>query len=60
VSEVYLVNGHIEKSDANFVDSLSFDKIGEERIFIGPYPQTPDDVETMARAGVTGVFNVQT
>lgn len=54
------MNGHIEKSDANFVGDLNFHKIGEEKIFIGPYPQTEDDTQKMAEAGVTGVFNVQT
>ena len=60
VNEVFLVNGHIEKSDANFVGNLTFQKIGEEHIFIGPYPQTEQDIEMMANSGVTGVFNVQT
>lgn len=44
VNEVFLVNGHIEKSDANFVGDLNFQKIGEERIFIGPYPMTEEDI----------------
>ena len=38
VDKVYLVNGHIEKADANFVGSLNFDKIGETGIFLGQYP----------------------
>ena len=58
VNDVFLVNGHIEKSDANFVGNLSFQSIGEENIFIGPYPMTEEDIETMASRGVTGVFNV--
>ncbi len=29
-------------------------------MFIGPYPQTVDDVDTLANAGVTAVFNTQT
>jgi hypothetical protein len=40
------------------VGGLSFDKINDTNIFIGPYPQIEDDVKTMASAGVTGVFNV--
>ena len=35
---VFLVNGHIEKIDANFVCGMTFDKIGDTNIFIGPYP----------------------
>lgn len=38
VNQVFLVNGHIEKTDANFVCGCTFDKIGEEHLFIGPYP----------------------
>ena len=39
VDKVFIVNGHIEMADANFVGGLSFDKIGNTGIFIGPYPQ---------------------
>ena len=38
VDDVFIVNGHVEKADANFVGGLSFDKIGTTGIFIGPYP----------------------
>jgi len=38
VDKVFVVNGHVEKADANFVGGLSFDKIGDTGIFIGPYP----------------------
>jgi hypothetical protein len=38
VNEVFIVNGHIEKADANFVGGLSFDQINDLNIFIGPYP----------------------
>lgn len=60
VENVFIVNGKIEKSDANFVGGLYFNKIGETGVFIGPYPQLEEDVKAMAEAGVTGVFNVQT
>jgi hypothetical protein len=46
--------------DANFVGGLTFDKIGETGIFIGPYPQLEKDTQAMLEAGITGVFNVQT
>ena len=60
VNQVFLVNGHIEKTDANFVSGCTFDKIGEEHLFVGPYPQLEADADQMKAAGVTGVFNVQT
>ena len=58
VEKVFIVNGKIEKADANFVGSLSFNKIGDTGVFIGPYPQLEEDVKAMGDAGVTGVFNV--
>lgn len=60
VNEVFIVNGVIDKGDANFVGGLFFNKIGDTNIFIGPYPQLEEDVKAMASAGVTGVLNVQT
>jgi hypothetical protein len=58
VNEVFIVNGLINKADANFVGGLSFDKINDTGLFIGPYPQLEQDVEAMHKAGVTAVFNV--
>lgn len=56
--KVWIVNGLIEKLDANFVSSLDFDKIGDYGIFIGPYPQIEKDIKKMKKAGVTSVLNV--
>lgn len=44
VDKVFIVNGHIEKADANFVGSMTFDKIGNTKIILGQYPQTLTDV----------------
>jgi hypothetical protein len=60
VNQVHVVNGRIEMADANFVGTMYFDKIGNTDIWLGPYPQTPDDIELLIQAGVTGVLNVQT
>jgi hypothetical protein len=38
VENVFIVNGLINKADANFVGGLSFDKINDTGTFIGPYP----------------------
>lgn len=54
------MNGHVEKVDANFVSGMTFDKIGDTGIFIGPYPQTEIDVETLSQCRITGVLCVQT
>jgi len=39
---------------------LIFHKIGDTNIWLGPYPQTIEDINTLKDSGVTGVFNVQT
>lgn len=54
------MNGVVEKADANFVGGMSFDKIGDTCITIGPYPQILSDIDTLVAAGVTAVLNVQT
>ena len=60
VNNVHVVNGHVEKADANFVGGLTFEEIGDTKIFIGPYPQLEEDTQLMKESGITGVFNVQT
>mmetsp|Transcript_14764 Transcript_14764/g.14361 ORF Transcript_14764/g.14361 Transcript_14764/m.14361 type:complete len:297 (-) Transcript_14764:36-926(-) len=60
VNEVFVVNGLIDKADANFVGDLSYNEITGINIFIGPYPQNEEDADTMAAGGVTGVINLQT
>jgi predicted protein tyrosine phosphatase len=60
VDKCFLVNGHIEKADANFVGSMTFDKVGDTKIWLGQYPQTEKDCDLLQAAGITGVFNVQT
>lgn len=45
--------------DVNFVGGMAFDFVPDD-LFIGPYPQTADDVKALAAAGATAVFNVQT
>lgn len=60
VESVFIVNGMVDKADANFVGGLFFSKIGDMNIFIGPYPQTESDVSALHTAGITAVLNVQT
>jgi hypothetical protein len=57
---VHIVNGHVEKHDANFVCGLTFDQIGNTGILIGPYPQTEEDAQKLKESGVTAILNVQT
>ena len=43
--KAFIVNGVVIKADANFVCGMSFDKIDDTSITIGPYPQTLDDID---------------
>lgn len=45
--------------DVNFVSKMMFDQV-PPNMFIGPYPQTVADVDSLAKVGVTAVFNTQT
>jgi len=37
---------------------MTFDKIGDTKIWLGQYPQTEKDVDKLKEAGITGIFNV--
>jgi protein-tyrosine phosphatase len=58
--EELLANSTINRLDINFVADFRFNKMGSFPIYIGPYPQNEDEIETMANSGVTAVLNVQT
>lgn len=45
--------------DVNFVGGMKFDEVPPD-MFIGPYPQTVDDIDLIHKAGATAIFNVQT
>ena len=55
-----LKNSKLEFIDVNFVATLDFNKIGDFNIYIGPYPQTEQDFESMHKSGINTVLNVQT
>jgi protein-tyrosine phosphatase len=54
-----LLDNDIVRFDINFVCNLSFDKMGNFPIHIGPYPQNDDDIKLMASSGITAVLNLQ-
>lgn len=57
--QVHAVNSVTVFKDVNFVSAMKFDEVPDD-MFIGPYPQTEEDVDILAEAGVTAVLNVQT
>ncbi|KAA8499923.1 Phosphoglucan phosphatase LSF2, chloroplastic [Porphyridium purpureum] len=58
-SESGFVSPFFKVTDVNFVGGLDFDRIPPD-MFLGPYPQSADDIQKMKDAGVRGVVNVQT
>ena len=55
-----LKNSFLEFIDVNFVATLDFNKIGNTNIYIGPYPKSEQDFESMYKSGINAVLNVQT
>jgi protein-tyrosine phosphatase len=51
--------GVIEVMDANFVSGMQFDAVSAA-LFLGPYPQLPEDIDALKRQGISAVLNVQT
>jgi protein-tyrosine phosphatase len=49
----------IEVMDANFVSGMQFDAVSAA-LFLGPYPQLPEDIDALKRQGISAVLNVQT
>lgn len=52
-------SGVIEVMDANFVGGMQFDAVSPA-LFLGPYPQLPEDIDALKRQGISAVLNVQT
>lgn len=56
----YIVNGGIERDDANFLRDFAINEIGDSNIMIGPYPLLESDAFDIAEKGATAVLNLQT
>lgn len=54
-----VVNGLVEVSDRNIVTGLDLSWVDAD-VCVGPYPQTAQHADALARAGVTAVVNLQT
>ena len=55
--QCFIVNGHVEIANTNFVSGLNYTKIGETGLIIGPYPEDEKDVKAIKLAGATLVLN---
>lgn len=59
-SDNWVINGCVEKCDANFLKDFYIDQVHDQNIFIGPYPVDDQDVKEMKDIGITAVLNLQT
>lgn len=55
-----IVNGTLRVSDAQFNPPFELFRLGHSRVFIGSYPESEDDVITLAQHQVDGVLNFMT
>jgi protein tyrosine phosphatase (PTP) superfamily phosphohydrolase (DUF442 family) len=60
VSDVFFVNGTIEKCDGNYLRDFRVSQIQDSRISIGAYPQNQQDVAHLKKQGITAVVNLMT
>ena len=54
-----LTNSFLEILDVNFVANLVFNKMGDKKIYIGPYPQSENDFKVISECGIDSILNVQ-
>jgi protein-tyrosine phosphatase len=54
-----LTNSFLEILDVNFVANLVFNRMGDKKIYIGPYPQSEEDFKIIAKSGIDSILNVQ-
>ena len=54
-----LTNSFLEILDVNFVANLVFNRMGDKKIYIGPYPQSLNDFKLISEAGINSILNVQ-
>jgi hypothetical protein len=59
-SDVFFVNGIIEKCDGNYLRDFRTSTIQDSRIQIGAYPQSNADVSHLRKQGITAVVNLMT
>lgn len=47
IDRVYIVNGHCNKADGNFMDKFHFNEISDTGIVLGSYPFFETDVQQL-------------
>ena len=59
-SDAWVINGCVQKTDANFFKDFYINEIRDQNIFIGSYPIDDQDIRDMKDIGITAVLNLQT
>ena len=57
-NKCYIVNGCIDKTDANFLKQFSINPIGETNVLIGSHPLSQLDVAELKKEGITAVLDL--
>ena len=56
-SEVFIVNGQVEKADGNFLNPFFIQQVGDTNIYVGSYPSSEDDMYQLKHFNIEGVLN---
>ena len=59
-NEVFIVNGHLEKCDGNYIPNFNVQELKEVNVFVGPYPHSAADIASLRHFGITAAMNVMT
>jgi protein-tyrosine phosphatase len=55
-SKVWIVNGQINKLDANFRMNFNYSKIGDTGLYVGTNPLQETEIQRLSREGISAVF----
>jgi len=58
--KVFIVNGHIEKGDGNFIGEFNPKRLSDIGVVIGNYPASNQDVQQLSVLGVNSILDIQT
>ncbi len=60
ISEVFILNGHIEKCDGNYIPKFNMSKVGDTGVWIGPYIANVHDMHELHENKIGAVLNLLT
>jgi len=55
----WIVNGQINKADANFRGNFLVNQIGDSNLYTGPHPKDADDVSKIVEYGCSAILDIQ-